>query len=225
MTQKIRRVAVIGGNRIPFARSNGPYAHARQPGHAHRGPRRPGQSIRPGRRAARRGRRRRRAQAQPRLQPDPGGGAGQQARPAHPRVRRAAGLRHRTEAAILVANKIALGQIDAGVAGGVDTTSDAPLGVNEDLRRILLDANRARSLADKLKLVTRLRPGHVVPDMPRNAEPRTGLSMGEHAAVTAEEWDITREDAGRADRRAATGGWPRRTRRASSTTSSRRTWA
>jgi acetyl-CoA C-acetyltransferase len=58
----------------------------------------------------------------------------------------------------------------------------------------MLDANRARSLVDKLKLVTRLRPEHIVPDMPRNAEPRTGLSMGEHAAITAEEWGITRED-------------------------------
>ena len=49
------------------------------------------------------------------------------------------------EAAILVANKIALGQIDAGIAGGVDTTSDAPLGVNENMRRAMLELNRART--------------------------------------------------------------------------------
>ena len=62
------------------------------------------------------------------------------------------------EAAILVANKIALGQIEAGIAGGVDTTSDAPIGVNEDLREILLDANREKSTAGRLKQLTRLRP-------------------------------------------------------------------
>jgi acetyl-CoA C-acetyltransferase len=97
------------------------------------------------------------------------------------------------EAAVLVGNKIALGQIDSGIAGGVDTTSDAPLAVNDDLRRILLEANRAKSATDRVKLVGRLRPSHLVPDMPRNAEPRTGLSMGEHTAITAREWAIGRE--------------------------------
>jgi acetyl-CoA C-acetyltransferase len=96
------------------------------------------------------------------------------------------------ETAILVANKIALGQIDAGIAGGVDTTSDAPIAVNEDLRQILLDANRKRSTADRLKTLLRVRPQHVVPAPPRNEEPRTGLSMGEHQARTAAEWGITR---------------------------------
>ncbi len=98
------------------------------------------------------------------------------------------------EAAVLVANKIALGQIEVGVAGGVDTTSDAPLGVNDDLRRIMMAANNAKSTAERAKLVTRIRPGHIVPDMPRNAEPRTGLSMGAHTAQTAERWGITREE-------------------------------
>jgi acetyl-CoA C-acetyltransferase len=98
------------------------------------------------------------------------------------------------EAAILVANKIALGQIDAGIAGGVDTTSDAPIEVNEDLRRLLLDLNRAGSVTERLGVATRLRPGHVVPAIPRNQEPRTGLSMGEHQARTAAEWGVTREE-------------------------------
>ena len=98
------------------------------------------------------------------------------------------------EAAILVANKIALGQIDAGIAGGVDTTSDAPIEVNEDLRRVLLDLNRASSVTGRLGVATRLRPGHVVPAIPRNQEPRTGLSMGEHQALTAAEWGVTREE-------------------------------
>ena len=98
------------------------------------------------------------------------------------------------EAAILVANKIALGQIDAGIAGGVDTTSDAPIEVNEDLRRVLLDLNRASSVTERLGVATRLRPGHVVPAIPRNQEPRTGLSMGEHQARTGAEWGVTRQE-------------------------------
>ncbi|HEX4804890.1 MAG TPA: acetyl-CoA C-acetyltransferase [Conexibacter sp.] len=97
------------------------------------------------------------------------------------------------EAAILVANKIALGQIEAGVAGGVDTTSDAPLGVNEQLRAILLDANREKSTQARLKHLLRVRPQHLAPSIPRNEEPRTGLSMGEHQARTAAEWGVTRE--------------------------------
>jgi acetyl-CoA C-acetyltransferase len=98
------------------------------------------------------------------------------------------------QAVVSVANKIALGQIEAGIAGGVDTTSDAPLGVNEDLRRVLISLNSAKSLGARLALLTKLRPGHLVPDMPRNAEPRTGLSMGEHAAITAKEWGIGRAE-------------------------------
>jgi acetyl-CoA C-acetyltransferase len=96
------------------------------------------------------------------------------------------------EATALVANKIALGQIESGIAGGVDTTSDAPIAVNEDLRRLLLDLNAEKSVAGRVRLLGHLRPGQVVPEIPRNAEPRTGLSMGEHAAVTAREWGIPR---------------------------------
>ncbi|MEV0713303.1 acetyl-CoA C-acetyltransferase [Asanoa sp. NPDC050611] len=97
------------------------------------------------------------------------------------------------EAAILVANKIALGQIDAGIAGGVDTTSDAPLSLNEDLRRTLLQMNAARTMGGRLRAATRLRPHHAfLPETPRNAEPRTGLSMGDHAAITALRWNIDR---------------------------------
>ena len=98
------------------------------------------------------------------------------------------------EAAILVANKIALGQIDCGIAGGTDTTSDAPIGVGEGLREILLDLNRAKTLGDRLKILGRFRPGHLVPEVPENGEPRTGMSMGDHAQVTAHEWAIPREE-------------------------------
>ncbi len=98
------------------------------------------------------------------------------------------------EAAVLVANKIALGQIESGIAGGTDTTSDAPLAVNEDLRRVLIQLNSAKTLGDRLKALRGLRPGQLAPEIPRNAEPRTGLAMGDHAAITAKEWEIGREE-------------------------------
>ena len=98
------------------------------------------------------------------------------------------------EAAILVANKIALGQIECGIAGGTDTTSDAPIGVGEGLRQILLDLNRAKSAGERLKILSRFRPGHLAPEIPQNGEPRTGMSMGEHCQVTAREWSIPRDE-------------------------------
>ncbi|MFN8113505.1 MAG: acetyl-CoA C-acetyltransferase [Solirubrobacterales bacterium] len=96
------------------------------------------------------------------------------------------------ETAILVGNKIALGQVDSGIACGVDTTSDAPIALNDDLREILLEANSARSTLDRVRALARVRPGQLVPEIPRNSEPRTGLSMGEHTAIMAREWGITR---------------------------------
>ncbi len=98
------------------------------------------------------------------------------------------------EAAILVANKIALGQIDVGIAGGTDTTSDAPIAVNDDLRKILLEINRAKTAGDRLKAAAKIRPKHIVPEIPVNGEPRTGLSMGEHCQITAKQWQIPREE-------------------------------
>ncbi|WP_250451718.1 acetyl-CoA C-acetyltransferase [Caballeronia sp. ATUFL_M2_KS44] len=98
------------------------------------------------------------------------------------------------EAVILVANKIALGQIDAGIAGGVDSASDAPIGVNERMRKILLEANRSRSARQRAGALAKLRPGMFFrPALPRNAEPRTGLSMGEHCELMAKRWKIARE--------------------------------
>jgi acetyl-CoA C-acetyltransferase len=98
------------------------------------------------------------------------------------------------EATILTANKISLGQIDSAIAGGADTTSDAPIEINEDLREVLLELNRKKSATARLKTLTKLRPGHIVPQIPRNVEPRTGLSMGEHAAIMASDWGIGREE-------------------------------
>ncbi|WP_155548185.1 acetyl-CoA C-acetyltransferase [Amycolatopsis camponoti] len=189
----VRKVAIIGGNRIPFARSNGPYAKA---------------SNQDMFTAALDGLVSR-FSLQGEVIGEVAAGAvlkhskdfnlaresvlGSKLSPATPAsdVQMACGTG--LQAIINVANKIALGQIDSAIAGGVDTTSDAPLAVNEDLRQILIQLNSAKTLGDRLKLVAKIRPGHIVPAIPRNEEPRTGLSMGEHAALTAKIWEITRE--------------------------------
>ncbi len=97
------------------------------------------------------------------------------------------------EATINVANKIRLGQIDSGVAGGTDTISDAPVAVSEGLRRALLAASHATTLQGRLKALARLRPVDLKPLTPATDEPRTGLSMGEHQAITTARWGITRD--------------------------------
>jgi acetyl-CoA C-acetyltransferase len=98
------------------------------------------------------------------------------------------------QAAIQVANKIALGTIDSGLAGGTDTTSDAPVAISDRLRKKLMKVNAARDTVGKVKALGAIRPGDVGLEIPQNGEPRTRLSMGEHAALTALEWEITRED-------------------------------
>ncbi|SNC62956.1 acetyl-CoA C-acetyltransferase [Kytococcus aerolatus] len=97
------------------------------------------------------------------------------------------------ETVVQVANKIRLGQIDAGIAAGVDTASDAPIALGDGLRRALLDAQHAKTPMARLKALAAIRPGDLAPETPQNAEPRTGLSMGEHMARTAAEWGISRE--------------------------------
>ena len=188
-----RRVAIVGGNRIPFARADGPYAHASDldmltavlDGLATRfalEDERVDEVVAGA--VLKHSRDRdltREAVLGSRLAPDT---------PAYD-IQRACGTG--LETVIAVASKIALGQIDVGIASGVDTASDAPIGVNEDLRRILLDLNRAKSLPSRARQLTRLRPGQLKPEIPANREPRTGMSMGEHAALTASEWGVTRE--------------------------------
>jgi acetyl-CoA C-acetyltransferase len=98
------------------------------------------------------------------------------------------------QAAIQVANKIALGQIEVGIAGGTDTTSDAPVAISDRLRKKLMKVNAARDTVGKVKALGAIRPGDIGLEIPQNGEPRTGLSMGEHAALTAVEWQIARED-------------------------------
>jgi acetyl-CoA C-acetyltransferase len=194
MNSTTRRVAVVGGNRIPFARSNSAYSKA---------------SNQDMLTAALDGLIDRFSLDGERLGEVAGGAVLKHSRdrdltresvlgtrlapetPAYD-VQQACGTG--LEAAILVANKIALGQIDSGIACGVDTTSDAPIALNEDLREILLEANREKSTAGRLRQLAKVRPGHIVPAIPRNEEPRTGKSMGEHCAIMATEWGVGREE-------------------------------
>ena len=98
------------------------------------------------------------------------------------------------EAAIIVANKIALGQIDAGIAGGVDTASDPPVVFGKAFQQVLLRAHRARSFGERAGAFLRLRPSHFKPVLPGTGEPRTGLSMGQHTEQMARTWQISREE-------------------------------
>jgi len=97
------------------------------------------------------------------------------------------------EAAINIGNKIALGQIDAGIAGGTDSVSDAPIVYPDDYRRILLDMYRARSLFGRIGPLFRIRPRHFKPEYPGVTEPRTGLSMGESTEITAKDFEVLRD--------------------------------
>lgn len=96
-------------------------------------------------------------------------------------------------ATIQLANRIAVGQLDSGIAGGVDSMSDAPVAASDPLRRALLRMNAARTWQQKLAALTKLRPADLVPVAPQAAEKRTGLSMGESQALTTAAWGITRQ--------------------------------
>ncbi|OKH71611.1 acetyl-CoA acetyltransferase [Mycobacterium sp. SWH-M1] len=97
------------------------------------------------------------------------------------------------QAAIAAADGVAAGRYEVAAAGGVDTASDAPIALGDDLRSVLLSLRRAKSNVDRLKLVGKL-PAAVGIEIPVNSEPRTGMSMGEHAAVTAKEMGVKRVD-------------------------------
>jgi acetyl-CoA C-acetyltransferase len=97
------------------------------------------------------------------------------------------------EACVLIGNKIALGQIESGIAGGTDSISDAPIVYPDSYRSIMMDVFRARTLAERILPWFRLRPAHFKPELPGVNEPRTGLSMGQSTEITAKEWDIPRE--------------------------------
>jgi acetyl-CoA C-acetyltransferase len=98
------------------------------------------------------------------------------------------------EAAIYIGNKIALGQIEVGIAGGVDSTSNVPIVLSESLRKILLEARREKGTAGKLKKFLKIRLKDLAPVAPGIDEPRSGLSMGGHTEITAKYYGITREE-------------------------------
>jgi acetyl-CoA C-acetyltransferase len=190
----IRRVAVLGGNRLPFARSNSAYASA---------------SNQDMLTAALDGLVARYGLEGERLGEVVAGAVlkhsrdfnlaresvlGSRLSPETPAtdIQQACGTG--LQAAIQVANKIALGQIEAGIAGGSDTTSDAPVAISEKLRKKLLKVNAAKDTRGRLAALAAIRPGDIGLAIPQNGEPRTGLSMGEHAALTAIEWQIGREE-------------------------------
>ncbi|MEB0205547.1 acetyl-CoA C-acetyltransferase [Pseudomonas sp. CCC3.1] len=190
----LRRVAIIGGNRIPFARSNGPYATASNQAmltaaleglierynlHGLRmGEVVAGAVLKDSRDFSLT----RECVLGSRLSPQT---------PAYD-LQQACGTG--LEAALLVANKIALGQIECAIAGGVDSASDVPIGLNDGLRRWLLQLNRTKAPLDKIKTLLQLRPGFLKPEFPRNGEPRTGLSMGQHCELMAQTWNIPRTE-------------------------------
>jgi acetyl-CoA C-acetyltransferase len=188
-----RTPVVVGGNRIPFARSNGAYARA---------------SNQDMLTAALDGLVARFGLAGERLDEVAGGAVLKHSRdfnlvresilgtaldPATPAFDIQRACDTSLEAAVAVVNKIRLGQADAGIACGTDTTSDAPIALNDDLRQVLMAANRAKEPLDYVKLLGRLRPDQIVPEIPRNAEPRTGMAMGDHQAITTAQWGISRE--------------------------------
>jgi acetyl-CoA C-acetyltransferase len=190
----IRKVAIIGGNRIPFVRSNTSYSHASNMDMLS---------------ATLQGLVQRFDLAGERLGEVAAGAVMKHSRdfnlareatlnsglslqtPAYD-VQQACGTG--LEAAILVGNKIALGQIDSGIAAGTDTASDAPIALNEKYRHMILSLNRAKTLGQRLKALASIRPSFMIPALPANAEPRTGLSMGQHCELMVKQWGISRED-------------------------------
>nr|WP_092149472.1 acetyl-CoA C-acetyltransferase [Corynebacterium mycetoides] len=188
-----RRVAILGGNRIPFARSNKEYANA---------------SNQDMLTATLDGLVARYGLQDERLGLVAGGAVIKHARdfnlvresvlgsalaPTTPALDLQHACGTSLTASILVSDAIALGRIEAGIGCGTDTTSDAPLAVNDTLRKTLIKASNAKKPLDQVKLFGSIRPNQLAPEQPQNGEPRTGLSMGEHAAITAREMDISRE--------------------------------
>jgi acetyl-CoA C-acetyltransferase len=193
-TPQTRRVAVVGGNRIPFARSNTVYANV---------------SNQEMLTAAIDGLVARYGLEGERLGEVVAGAVLKHARDFNLTRESVLGSRLSPEtpatdiqqacgtglqAAMIVANKIALGQIDVGIAGGTDTTSDAPVAISDKLRKKLMKVNAARDTRSRLTALGQIRPGDIGLEIPQNGEPRTRLSMGEHAALTALEWQVGREE-------------------------------
>jgi acetyl-CoA C-acetyltransferase len=194
MTQETRKVAVVGYNRIPFARHNTAYANA---------------SNQEMMIAALNGLIER-YHLQGQLLGEVVGGAvikhtrefnlmresvmGTALNPATPACDLQQACDTGIESAVYVANKIALGQIEVGIAGGVDSTSNVPVVLSERLRKILLEARRAKTVGSKLSQFLKIKFKDLAPVAPGINEPRTGMSMGEHTEFTAKYYGISREE-------------------------------
>jgi acetyl-CoA C-acetyltransferase len=186
-------VAILGGNRIPFARSNGPYANASNidmlsaalNGLVERFDlqgKRVGEVVAGAvLKLSRDLNLTREAALNTALDPHT---------PAYD-ISQACGTG--LQATFAAANKISLGIIDSAITGGVDTTSDAPIAVGDGLRKALIQLGAAKTNKDRLKALLNINPKELI-DAPQNGEPRTGLSMGDHQAITTLEWNISRED-------------------------------
>lgn len=98
------------------------------------------------------------------------------------------------QAALLAGGEIASGQIDCAIVGGTDTASDVPVVFGDRFARRMVRLSRARSFGERLKVFKGFRPRELAPKPPGNAEPRTGLSMGQHCERMAREWNVTREE-------------------------------
>jgi acetyl-CoA C-acetyltransferase len=190
----VRRVAIIGGTRIPFARSYTAYAKASN------------QDLLT---AAFRG-----LVERFKLQGERLGDAAAGAVIKHPKdynltreVVLSSGLDPQTpgvdlqracgtslEAAIMIGNKIALGQIDSGIAGGTDSISDAPITYPRSYQQLLLESARGRNFTQRIAPFLKLRPKHFKPVLPAVVEPRTGLSMGQSTELMVKRWQISRQD-------------------------------
>jgi acetyl-CoA C-acetyltransferase len=194
MAETLRRAAIVGGMRIPFARSNGAYAHlgnqemltaamkALVEKFSLKGEKLgevvAGAVIK----HSRDWNLAREATQSSGLDPHT---------PAHD-VQRACGTS--LTATVQIAQRIALGEIECGIAGGADTTSDVPVVYGRKLQQIVLDSARGRTFGARVSPWLRLRPKDLKPSVPDAAEMRTGLSMGEHCELMAKEWNISRRD-------------------------------
>ncbi len=98
------------------------------------------------------------------------------------------------EAAIAIANKITVGQIECGIAGGVDTNSDIPFVFGDHFNHVMLTAGKAKSFGQRMKAFMKLRPSDFKPHSPMVVEPRTGLSMGQSCELMAKTWKVPREE-------------------------------
>jgi acetyl-CoA C-acetyltransferase len=190
----VRRVAIIGGLRIPFARSLGAYAEASNQDML--GATLKGLVDR--------------YQLKGECLGDVGGGAVLKHSQDYSLTRESvldSGLAPETpafdltracgtslETAILIGLKIAAGQIDSGIACGVDTASDVPIVYPKSYRQLLMRSARGRSLGERVSPWLQVRPKHFKPQLPAVSEPRTGLSMGESCELMAKTWQIPREE-------------------------------